>query len=273
MKKILVALDGSEAAQAAAAWAADLAWSIGAKIVAATVVEHAGTRRPGDAYPSDGERLLEEEWVVPLTARGIDLELAVMHGDPRTELAKYVADGDVDAVVVGTTGSGGFRGLGLGGVAHYLAHHLPCPLIAVPRVGGPLSRACVIVGADGSAANERALRWAVETADQLDGRAEALFVHSPLADVMTHTASNWTYPGEEKVRAAADRISSEIAPVEVTLASGNPVEELVRAAAVHDAAMIVVGRRGWGSVFGTVVGRVPAQLLHHAERPVAVVPH
>ena len=29
MKKILVALDGSEAAQAAAAWAADLAWSIG----------------------------------------------------------------------------------------------------------------------------------------------------------------------------------------------------------------------------------------------------
>ena len=123
---------------------------------------------------------------------------------------------------------GGFRGLGLGGVAHYLAHHLPCPLIAVPESGGPLRGGTVVVGADGWTANEPALRWAALTADRLDGRAVALFVYPPQADVMTHTAPNWHYPGEDKVRAAAQHASAESQPMEVALVGGHPVEELVR---------------------------------------------
>ena len=271
MKKILVATDGSEAAHVAVAWAAELAAATGAKAVAATVIEPPGFL--GHRSLDEGGRLLEEEWAAPLAEWRVDHEFAVLEGDPRAELAGFTARGDVDAVVVGTHGAGGFRGLGLGGVAHYLAHHLPCPLIAVPRGGGPLVDGTIVVGADGSSANEEALRWAAHTAAQLGARTVALFVHSPLADVMTHTAESWQYPGEEQVRAAAQRAGAEGAAIEVVLAAGNPVEELVRAGDVHEAGLLVVGRRGWGSLRGLVLGRVSAQLLHHVDRPVAVVPH
>lgn len=88
---------------------------------------------------------------------------------------------------------------------------------------------------------------------------------------MTHTADTWRYPGEDEVRAHVARTCGDDA--EVVLLAGNPVEELARLGAERDAALIVAGRRGRGGLHGLLLGRVPAQLLHHAGRPVAVVPH
>jgi nucleotide-binding universal stress UspA family protein len=241
--------------------------------LAATVLEPSSARDHGTDRTDAVGRLLEEDWALPLAKQGVDRELCVLNGDARSMLAQFASEGDIDAVVVGTRGSGGFRGLGLGGVAHYLAHHVRCTLIAVPEAGGPLRGGTIVVGADGSTANEPALRWAALTANRVDGKAVALFVYPPQADVMTHTAATWHYHGEDKVRAAVEKASVDTPPMEVVLAGGNPVEELVRAGSDLDAGLIVVGRRGWGSVGGLVLGRIPAQLLHHAGRPVAVVPH
>ena len=110
-------------------------------------------------------------------------------------------------------------------------------------------------------------------AHRLDAAAVALYVHSPMADVMTHTASTWRYVGENEVRAHAARASTDGRKLEVVLTAGNPVEELVRVGDERDARMLVVGRRGRGAVRGLFLGRVPAQLLHHANRPVAIIPH
>jgi nucleotide-binding universal stress UspA family protein len=157
-------------------------------------------------------------------------------------------------------------------VSHYLARHVPCPLIAVPAAGGPLAGGTIVAGVDAAPANEAALRWAADVARAVDGRLVALFVHSPMGDVMTHTAANWEYPGEHEVRAHV-AAAGAAADVELVLGAGNPVEELIRLGAARDAGLIVVGRRGRGGLHGLLLGRVPAQLLHHAGRPVAVVPH
>lgn len=272
MKKILVATDGSPGAQAAVVWAAELASAVHAKVVLASAWE---SIEAGASHAVQGRQaaadLLASEWCAPLASGGVDFEPVLLDGDPRSELLVAVGNSDVDAVVVGTRGSGGFHGLGLGGVSHHLARHVPCPLVAVPAPGGPLPGGTVVAGADAAAANESALRWAAETARALDGHLAALFVHSAMADVMTHTAANWQYPGEAEVRAHVAGAAGEAA--EVVLRGGNPVEELVRLGAERDAALIVVGRRGRGGLHGLLLGRVPAQLLHHAGRPVAIVPH
>ena len=275
MKKILVATDGSDGAQAGVAWAAGLVESLGAKAVVATVIEPSleSPGQNGDRW-SQATHQLATAWVPPFEARGLDRELLVLEGDVRNALLSAVLDSDIDAVVVGTRGTGGFQGLSVGSAAHYLARHLPCPLVAVPSPGGPLRGGTIVAGADGSAANQPALRWTAELAASLDARAAALFAYSPLADVMTHRAANWQYPWEPKVRteiaAAGAGTGTEL---EVVLVAGHPVEELIGLADEREAGLIVVGRRGLGSVHGLLLGRVPAQLLHHANRPVAIVPH
>ena len=268
MKKILVGTDGSDGGQAAVAWAARFSQAIGAKVALAAVVE------PHDDGDESTDRratsaLLEEEWAVPLRELDVDHEQLVLLGDPRTALLDAAEESGSDAVIVGTRGRGGFQGLGVGGVAHYLARHLPCPLIAVPRAGGPLFHGKVIAGADIAPANIPALEWAADVAARVDAQALALFAYSPLSDVMTHRMDNWHYPWEDKLYAHVQQAGT----FEVVTAAGNAVEELVRIGRARDAALIVVGRRGRGSLHGLLLGRVPAQLLHHAGRPVAVIPH
>jgi nucleotide-binding universal stress UspA family protein len=271
MKKILVATDGSEPAQAAVGWSAGFVEAMHAKAVVATVIEPAESELGSAGQRRAIAHRLEQEWTGPLRTRGLDHESVVGEGDPRTGLLEMASTGDIDTVVVGTRGAGGFAGLGVGSVPHYLARHLPCPLIAVPGPGGPLAGGTVVVGVDGSPANANAVRWAVSTAEVLGGELVAVFVHSPLADVMTHTAANWQYPGEEAVR--QELALAGAADPRLERVAGNPVEELNRIAAEEHAWLVVVGRRGRGGVHGLVLGRVPAQVLHHTVGPVVVVPH
>jgi nucleotide-binding universal stress UspA family protein len=55
------------------------------------------------------------------------------------------------------------------------------------------------------------------------------------------------------------------------LASGNPVEEIIRYADAIEADLIVVGSRGHGAVSSVLLGSVSRGVLHRASRPVAVV--
>jgi nucleotide-binding universal stress UspA family protein len=55
------------------------------------------------------------------------------------------------------------------------------------------------------------------------------------------------------------------------LASGDPVEEIIRYADTIEADLIVVGSRGHGAVSSVLLGSVSRGVLHNANRPVAVV--
>ena len=54
--------------------------------------------------------------------------------------------------------------------------------------------------------------------------------------------------------------------------SGSPWQSIVTAADDADARLIVVGARGLSAVQSTLLGSVTAAVLHHARRPVLVVP-
>ncbi|HEY8045332.1 MAG TPA: universal stress protein [Streptosporangiaceae bacterium] len=141
----------------------------------------------------------------------------------------------------------------------------------------------IIVGVDDSGHSHYALRWAMH---------EAALRHAPLT-VMTvcpsparpATMSFWglpTLPGggfdreharravQEAVDKAAREISGAPPEVAVTVAMGEPTEELV--AAARDADMLVVGSRGSGGFAKLLLGSVSSQVVHHASCPVVVIP-
>jgi nucleotide-binding universal stress UspA family protein len=53
---------------------------------------------------------------------------------------------------------------------------------------------------------------------------------------------------------------------------GDAATELLRAADDHDATCVVVGRHGHRLITRVLMGSVTDRLVHHADRPVLVVP-
>lgn len=145
-EKILVPLDGSKHAFKALDYACDLAEKYGSTLVLLHVVtsrelpeavrqyvevEHI-EEPPGYVYEQmvaenvlgDGERRAQK--------RGLKtVRKLVEHGDP-TEVIMHVAKNEgCDAVVMGTRGLSGIRGLMVGSVAHKVSHLAPCTVITV----------------------------------------------------------------------------------------------------------------------------------------------
>lgn len=138
----------------------------------------------------------------------------------------------------------------------------------------------IVVGVDGSDGSVTALRWAVEEAERVDARVEAVIA--------------WTYPYvatvpgvvspvfavddvEADARAllddAVDR-ALEGRGTEVTIdrrvEAGPAARALIERSAEAD--LLVVGTRGHGGFVGLLLGSVSEQCAHHAKCPVVIVP-
>ena len=137
----------------------------------------------------------------------------------------------------------------------------------------------VVVGIDGSEGSIKALRWALDEARR---RATALrVVHAwgmPYGPAMAGYVPVPEPPLYDAAREGAqevlDHALAAIDPdgveVEPLLVEGNPVAALLEAAG--EDGLIVVGSRGRGGFAGLLLGSVGQQLVHHAHRPVVIVP-
>ncbi|MDP1818322.1 MAG: universal stress protein [Acidimicrobiales bacterium] len=137
----------------------------------------------------------------------------------------------------------------------------------------------LIVGVDGSPAARHALGTAAKLAVASGACLVAVHVRQVPAIVY---AAPVTGAGE---LAAANELAADHAHIdcELVLAGhdiswtfetrhGDAATELQRAADDHDAACIVVGRHGHRLVTRVLTGSVTGRLVHHAHRPVLVVP-
>ena len=143
----------------------------------------------------------------------------------------------------------------------------------------------IVVGIDGSDHSRRALEWAIR---------EAAVRHSPLTvlTVQPPATSYWgvgasvpiPYPydqdlarqamklAQEDTSRALEEAGPECQPASVTIEAvvALPSEALLKAAA--DADLLVVGSRGAGGFERLLMGSVSNQVVHHAHRPVVVIP-
>lgn len=137
----------------------------------------------------------------------------------------------------------------------------------------------LVVGVDGSAGAAGALAAAAQLARATHHQVVAVHVENvPAAvfaaptvgagDMVTaiDEGANQCHLGCELALAGTDIVWS------FEVRAGDPATELVAAGRDHQAACIVVGRRGHSRLARLLVGSVTDRLVHHADRPVLVVP-
>ncbi|HYQ80748.1 MAG TPA: universal stress protein [Anaeromyxobacteraceae bacterium] len=139
MKRILVAVDGSEASLKAARMAADVAVRFGARMTLAYVIPR--LLLPPDVYGltlaevEREQRTHADNLVAEARTRlgdvGVPVETSVLSGSPAETLAEAAAAPDVDLVVLGSRGRGAVARVLLGSVSDRLVHISPKPVLVV----------------------------------------------------------------------------------------------------------------------------------------------
>ena len=196
-----------------------------------------------------------------------------VYGGEGHELARLAAQDGTAVVVVGSRGLGGVRGL-LGSVSDLTVNRSPVPVLVVPpllaeeraaTVFGP-----VLIAHDGSDGAERARHTATEL---LPGRSHVIArVESPL------DLRSLGVRGAGAAPVASDRSKQDGSPSgTVTLHADafGPravADALAEEAAARGAGVVVVGSRGRSMIREALLGSVARAVLHHAHRPVLVVP-
>ncbi|QRV02003.1 universal stress protein [Arcanobacterium phocisimile] len=136
VKHIVVGVDGSQHAKTAlqrAVWEADR-WNARLTVVAA-VNTAAVTWIPAETFRDGFLEEVKESVKAQLDevdeGRKIDVDIHALEGNPAEMLAEFSRD--VDLVVIGTRGRGGFAGLLLGSTSQTLLATTSCPTMVVPR--------------------------------------------------------------------------------------------------------------------------------------------
>jgi nucleotide-binding universal stress UspA family protein len=139
MKRILVAIDGSDPSLKAARMGADIATRFGAKLTLVHVVPKlllppdvygltlAEVEREHKAY---AERLLAKA-VAFLAEPSLEITSTIQYGAPAESIAHEAAGEDVSLVVVGSRGHGAVARVFLGSVSDRIVHISPKPVLVV----------------------------------------------------------------------------------------------------------------------------------------------
>ncbi len=137
--RLLVATDGSPAAQRAVEWSADFARRVDAEVLLVHVVSSLGEWMMSIAQidyvriETEHGLLLEGLWSEPLRETGVRYRTKLTRGDAVKCLLGLADEDDVDFLVIAKTGRTAAGDLLLGGTATRLAHRSTRPVILVPE--------------------------------------------------------------------------------------------------------------------------------------------
>ena len=275
--KIVVGVDGSPGSHAALGWALTEAV---ARHVAIRAVFALPNEAPG--YPPQTKKALEfmgqkalgralDGWP---EASSVEVQLVAESGSA-SEVIRHAADEpDVGLVVVGTRGRSRLAEMVLGSVSHTVSHLCSKPVVIVPKdTLTPSRRRAIVVGVDGSAEADLALRWAAREAAAKKAELEVVMVtpasRHPLTSPGSPSRSNDDLVNRA-LREAIDRVVPTQAKVRRRALVGDPAQVLVDQAATCE--LLVVGSRGRGQTKEALLGSVSHGCAHQTKVAVAIVP-
>ncbi|MDN6429025.1 MAG: universal stress protein [Propionibacterium sp.] len=286
---ILGGADGSAESLSAVRWAADRALRTGGRIhVICTyaLASYSAAALDGGYAVLDDEALrrgaqqVVDEAVAAAKARGdVRVSGSIEPGDPAAVLVEMSRE--VDLVVIGSRGGGGFADRLLGTVSSALPAHSKCPVVIVPKhTSGkdftPVER--IVVGVDGSDVASSALRKAVDEALVWGAKLTAVSA-VPIASgagMMSWLPASVDRDSllrdvrEGLNKAVVSALDGRDLDVARHALDGSPSNLLVEFSTAVD--LVVVGTRGRGGFTGLLLGSTSQTVIAHSTCPVLVVP-
>jgi nucleotide-binding universal stress UspA family protein len=287
---IVVGIDGSLEATAAARWAAREAALREVSLTLIHVIANSLSSWPAMGWPTaalppgfgrhemdQGRKVIKDtlEVIAKTTDRRRMPEITASLCVPPAVPTLLEFAERAQMIVVGRRGQGALRRALLGSVSSAMLHHARCP-VAVIHHRTParvqLGQAPVLVGIDGSPKSELATAIAFDEASRRAVDLIALHARSAV-DGTPFPAMRWTAPQVAAEEVLAERLSGwqERYPdvnVERIVSDNHPAQSLLEEA--ERAQLVVVGSRGRGGFTGMLLGSVSAVVVQASRTPTIV---
>lgn len=295
--RILLATDGSRAADQARDLVAALPWRKGGRVrivtVAPTRMDLLGVPWTVDVQP-DADQIEDESLRVHRDAletaereirsarSDLVIEPILVRGRPASAIVDEARAMPADLVVVGHRGHGPWESMLLGSVSSEVVDHAPCPvLVARDERLGP-----VILADDGSSSARLAetvlTRWPIFAGLPITvvtvaqggfpfAASLAPMAYPGVMEQATETAQELEQLAREENIAAAGRLRAAGFQATDFLREGDPAHEIVTVARERGAGLIIVGSRGQTGLRRLILGSVARNVLLHAPCSVLVV--
>ncbi len=279
---IVVAVDGSPAADAAACWAAHDAAMRNVPLTVVHAVATPTATYPPVPYPEalvvrledDGKKAIMHAVKIAEDAMPADAKVAIgrelVYSNAAAALIKM--SDEADMIVVGTSGRGLLARGVLGSVSSTVVRHANSPVAVVHEDGLPDRQdAPVLLGVDGSPISERATELAFDEASRRGVDLVALHAWSDITTEVPYL--DWATVEEEAQRSLAEALAGWLesypdVTVHRRVVRDRPARHLIDEAA--SAQLVVLGSHGRGSLTGMLLGSVSNTVLHSVRVPVIV---
>jgi nucleotide-binding universal stress UspA family protein len=218
-----------------------------------------------------------------LASRSFGIETDVAVGDPKEEIVRAAEEWGADLVVLGARGLGKIKRFVLGSVSLAVARHARCPVLVVK--GRPRKLGSVLVAIDGSEDSFQAVRFLLSLPLPRPTKVRLVSVVEPirypasapralrgqLIRMLRELENERRGQLEKVLERAATQFDDKVTRVTRSTSTGNPADEIVATAAVHDTDLVVVGARGHGGMARLLLGSVSEKVLRDARGPVLIV--
>ncbi|RXA21256.1 universal stress protein [Methanosarcina sp. MSH10X1] len=139
-RQILIATDGSETANEAADFAMEMIGCSGAKVYAVYVIDTTPYRSVSldkiwsketlDEFERAGHEATSYIEKIAKDA-GVEAESRILRGHPAEKIVTFAEDNNIDMIIVGSLGKGGYEKVVLGSVSEKVVRHAKVPVLVV----------------------------------------------------------------------------------------------------------------------------------------------
>jgi nucleotide-binding universal stress UspA family protein len=174
-------------------------------------------------------------------------------------------------LVVGSQGLDALDRFMLGSVSTNLVQHATCPVLVVKNEAAPLRR--IALATDGSNASAKALAFVLAKfqPDCSTGKAGRVPIHVSVIHVMQFSNYQLLKEARKLLKQSVRRLIQAGFAAEAFCLSGNPAQEIMKAAAKQQADLIVMGAQGLGAIARFLIGSVSTRVVQHSSCSVLVV--
>jgi len=271
LKKILLALDGSENAERALWWVTQYAGREKAQVVLFRAVDT--TILESEFIPSQVKDALNYllRMETELNQAGLPTKVIARQGKPAETIVKVAMEEKCDLILMTTRGGSKVKRWAIGGVTEQVLRMSPIPVLPVqsrthPAKNNRVRR--VIVPVDGSELSEEALPWAIKLAGLMKARLVFIHVYRPTHQGAGGKISENFEALRTRMVRRCELLKKEGVKARFVVRTDDPAEAILAHTGMND--MIVTTTHGAGGFKRWIFGSVAEKLIHEARVPVFV---